>query len=114
MVGVLGERNPQVHHLLDTEGDLYLDAGDARAALAAYRAALAARQATWGEGHPEVAAGALPVVRALRVLGERAEADALFAAQVRPLLDAAPESLDPPARRVADRLRESLEEDPLP
>jgi non-specific serine/threonine protein kinase/serine/threonine-protein kinase len=111
---VLGERNPQVHMLLDVEGDLHLGAGDARAALAAYRAALAARQATWGEGHPEVAAGALPVVRALRVLGERAEADALFAERIKPLLDAAPESLDPPARRVAERLRESLEEEPLP
>ncbi|MBW8312810.1 MAG: serine/threonine-protein kinase [Rhizobium sp.] len=114
VLAVLGERNPQVHMLLDVEGDLHLDAGDARAALAAYREAFAARLATWGEGHPEVAAGALPVVRALRELGERAEADALFAAQIQPLLDAPPESLDPPRRRVADRLRESLEEDPLP
>ena len=55
---VLGERNPQVHMLLDVEGDLHLAAGDARAALAAYREAYAARLATWGEGHPEVAASA--------------------------------------------------------
>ncbi|KFN48037.1 hypothetical protein N790_06985 [Arenimonas malthae CC-JY-1] len=114
VLAVLGERNPQVHMLLDVEGDLHLAAGDARAALAAYREAYAARLATWGEGHPEVAVGALPVVRALRGLGERAEADALFAAQLQPLLDAPPESLDPPRRRVADRLRESLEEEPLP
>src|SRR5690606_22854879 len=112
-LAVLGERNPQVQVLLTIEGDLAVAAGDLDAALAAYRRAHAARLATWGAGHPEVALAALPVYETLRRRGATADADAWFAAALAPLLDAPEEPLDPPRRRAADRLREALA-DPAP
>lgn len=112
-LAILGERSPQVHVLLTIEGDLAYANGDLGGALAAYRRAHAARLATWGAGHPEVALAALPVYETLRQLGDTAAAEAWYAAELAPLLDVPEDSLDPPRRRAAARLREGLA-DPAP
>ena len=104
----LGEKQPQTHALLDIEGELLAGQGRPAEARDAFAESYRMRRAALGPEHPDVAFAAWELARAERAAGNPAAAGALEAEVIRPLLDAAPESLPPPRRQAAERIRRAM------
>jgi tetratricopeptide (TPR) repeat protein len=105
---VLGTRHPQYQLAMTAWGITLEDAGDLAGAAARLGEALALREQSLPPGAHQVVDTAWSLARVLRAAGRTAEADAVHARVVAPLLAADPDTLDPRQRTLREHIEEQL------
>ncbi|WP_298580129.1 serine/threonine-protein kinase [uncultured Luteimonas sp.] len=110
---VLGTKHPQYQLAMVAWGHALHDAGDLPGAAVQLRAALALREQFQPAGSHQVVDTAWSLIGVLREMGGsgNAEADALHARLVAPLLAADADTLDPRQRRLREAIEEALAAD---
>lgn len=108
---VLGDRHPQTQAALQIRADDADELGDTALAAASYRTLLDIRRKALGDKDRGTIGAAWNLEGELIALGKHAEAARVRARYVTPLLDAAPESLTPEMRALADDIRSTEAEE---
>src|SRR5690606_31846717 len=107
---VLGGKHPQYQLAMTVWGVTLEDAGDLAGAAARLGEALALREQALPPDAHQVVDTAWSLARVLRAAGRAAEADALHARLVAPLLAADPATLDPRQRVLREHIEEAIAE----
>ena len=104
----LGPRQPQTHVLIEIEGELLAGQGRLAEARDAFAESYRLRRESLGPDHPETLVAAWDLVQAERAAGRPEAAEALQAEVLAPVLEAAPDTLAPPQRQAAERIRRAM------
>ncbi|MDI1253747.1 tetratricopeptide repeat protein [Thermomonas sp.] len=110
---VLGDKHPQVQMGYDIRAQAADALGDHALAIASYRELLALREGALGADDVRTVDAAWQLEGQLRGSSKRAEADALRARYILPLLDAKPETLSDEQVKKAEDIRKTEREEAL-